>query len=61
MNKTDSMVVKGISIYLKISLAVIVASVALGLLVSLVEMTNGGAILGLPLLYVAYRLGKRSK
>mgnify|MGYP000418304951 CR=1 FL=1 len=61
MNKTDSMVVKGISIYLKISLAVIVASVALGLLVSLVEMTNGGAILGIPLLYVAYRLGKKSK
>ena len=61
MNKTDQMVVKGITIYAKITLAVIVASVALGLLVSLVEMTNGGAILGIPLLYVAYRLGKRSK
>jgi len=55
------MVVKGITIYAKITLAIIVGSVALGLLVSLVEMTNGGAILGIPLLYVAYRLGKRSK
>lgn len=55
------MIAKAFSIYLKMSIVIIAVSIALGVVVGLVDVTNGAVLVTIPFFALGYFLGKRKR